>query len=262
MKLCRFELLDSPDIPRSGIYHEQHVYEADGMQAVGIHDLSKVKFLPPLGQPRSVRAFEALGRPEHPQRVYYTYINPSEMSGLLSEVPLPELVNELDFEIRIAAIIKDIGDLIDPQEAQDFILGYTILIEFIDYQRLAEEQRAGIPPCQAHDFSLVAGPFITTIEELDPLRVGNPEDIKYKWAYEISINNSLLYKAEIEQPIGFSEMLGLATKTRKVFPGEVFCAPQLLKPKLTETELKRGLREGDQVSVRIDPLGTLIFKIV
>jgi 2-keto-4-pentenoate hydratase/2-oxohepta-3-ene-1,7-dioic acid hydratase in catechol pathway len=262
MKLCRFELLEDPGISRSGIYHDQRVYETEGMKAIGIHDYRKVKFLPPLGQPKSIRLFEVLTHSNHPQRLYSTYMNPTDMQGPLAEVSLPETTRQFDFEVRIGAVTQETGEQIQPREASGFLLGYTIYIGFIDYKQLAEEQKQGIPPYQAHDFPPLMGPFITTLDELNTQRIGDPEELRHRWSYEITVNNASLYKAEEEQIIGFSEILSHATKTRKVFPGELLCSAPLHKSRLSETSLGRFLQEEDHISVHVDPLGTLSFKVV
>src|SRR5256885_14542242 len=93
-------------------------------------EAADVRLLPPIGQPPSLRFFRftdgelALGPDSLPLSFYG---NPTSLIGASQIVPRLDLTSELDYEPYIAVVIAQAGTNIPIDEADGYILGYTIL---------------------------------------------------------------------------------------------------------------------------------------
>jgi len=152
VKLCRFILHETPDQARSGIFHENRVYETDGENAVGIHEITKLAFLPPLKNAVSLRLF---GRTAQEPTGFH-YANPSEILGPLSQLELPFVQGQGVFaNVRLAAIVSDRAEHVDLEEVSKLVLAYTLLINLYSEPNFVD------------DFQVVVGPFLITPDEFD-----------------------------------------------------------------------------------------------
>lgn len=246
MKLCRFELLDGPAGVRSGIYADR-VYETHGLSGVGIHEPSKVRILTPTGQLTSVRFWQSGD---------CTFLNPTGMLGPLAEFDFPSNTKALDVEIRPGVIVRDVGERLDAEEAASLVLGYTILLNFVARDLLVAA------PGRARSFPIVVGPFITTPEDLDPLALGAGKDLSYAWSGKLSVNGQP--QADSPQPLtsGFAQALELSSQGNAVTSADLIAIESLDFPSMDKLPLGRFLQPGDTVQAVIEPLGTLVVRIV
>ncbi|MCB0826422.1 MAG: fumarylacetoacetate hydrolase family protein [Armatimonadetes bacterium] len=255
MKLCRFELSDTPGETRSGIYHEGRYYETDGQNAIGVHEPNVVRLLSPIGQPPAYRAFDAIEGGPTEGTLFYHYLNPAGLQGTETEIVLPPAVLEADFEVRIGAVIQDKGLALDPREANGFILGYLITCVITDARRIDESIGA-----QPRDVGLLAGPFLVTPDDLGGHLTGESQS-NFVWPYEISINGTTIQKASYQSDYEMTNLLVQATETSSINVGEIVSWPPLPKPRLSETEIGRGMMPSDKVLIRIEGLGALTFRV-
>ncbi len=249
MKLCRFVLHEDPSILRAGIFLDDQVYETDGVKAFGIHQLDKVRFLPPLGQPPTVRFFDLAD-----DGLRYHYVNPTRMGGAMAEFDVPPYARNLDFNVRIGIAIKDSGLAIQKGEAMSFVLGLTTVISFQSF----EDGREDLTWSRSHDFPLLVGPFITTPEELEEKVV----DQAYKFGYTIHVNGEEIMHQEHLMPVSFEQMIEYCSAGNELQGGDLIAGPTLPKLKLAESDLKRPLLPGDTLQVGVDSLGLLTAKII
>ncbi len=256
MKLCRFELLQSPGQARSGIFHDNRLYETDGTQAIGLHELSKVRLLAPTGQPPSIREFENIAG-----KLRYTFANPSRTLGPLGEFDVPPGWNQTDVEIRIVITAKDSGQQIDSAEASDFILGCSVYLRFFDVALLQEETALGVGAGISKDAPAAMGPFITTPEELEAM-ASNKEKLEYQLPTTVSINGIEIVKSHYSIAPGLSNMLVDTSRSATLNAGDLLAYPPFQKPLLRDTALGRQMQPGDSIQALIEPLGALVIKIV
>ena len=130
VKLCRFELLAVPGEVKTGIVHNGKIYETDGTNPIAVHEAADVRPLPPVGVPPTIRFFrisdaEMAIDPE--TQPLYFYGNPGVLIGASQIVSMPDITGELDYEPYIAAVVAQEGLVIPVDEADGYILGYTIL---------------------------------------------------------------------------------------------------------------------------------------
>lgn len=163
VKLCRFEVLDSEGAARSGIYHESRLYETEGTNPIGVHDLSNIKFLCPIARPPVMR--EMLHEPDS-DRLLYFYRNPSTLYGPAAAVFLPQGTNSVILQPQLAIVIKDTERYISREAAASVILGYTMVVTIYDPHLRSQEEAIGIGPGASSDFGAATAPFLVTPEEL------------------------------------------------------------------------------------------------
>lgn len=245
MQLCRFTLKEDPEAARSGIFHDSRVYETQGMNAVGVHDLSRITFLPPIGMPHVLRAFDRYG-----DAWAYSYRNPSAIVGPMAEIDYPGLVRTLDVELRVGIVVKDRGEQIDREEAHEFVLGYTLALCFAGHELANPDTPllGGAP----FDHPIGVGPFLTTPDVFDP---------SIEAAYVFKVNGEPLFETKkLGDP--FEELLVAASTTLPVSAGELLLGPAMERPSLKNSKLGRALRPGDSVQFGTESLGMLTLRIV
>lgn len=251
MKLCRFELIEEPGHARSGLYHNGRVYETDGAEAVGVHDLPRVRMLAPVAQPPSARFFSV-----HEGCPCYTYRNPLAAGGPITELPVPAWVQDLDVELRIAAVIAVPGLRIDPDEAAGHLLGLTQVLALVARDAEREERARGEAPWRSVDLPIALGPFIATIEDLRA-----DETLRFRWRWALRADGDLVDESESTDELGVAEMLALASESRPVLPGELLAGPPLPLRPLVVTPLGRSLLPGDQLQSTVEGIGSLVVQL-
>jgi 2-keto-4-pentenoate hydratase/2-oxohepta-3-ene-1,7-dioic acid hydratase in catechol pathway len=96
-------------------------------------------------------------------------------------VVYPEhLTNELDYELELAVVIAKDGKWFGPEEAEDYIGGYTIFNDITARDIQRREMESGVFSfCKAIDTFCPLGPWIVTPDE-----IGDPHDL----AMELRVN--------------------------------------------------------------------------
>jgi 2-keto-4-pentenoate hydratase/2-oxohepta-3-ene-1,7-dioic acid hydratase in catechol pathway len=235
MKLCRFALPEDPDIARSGIYHEERVYEVDGRNARGIYDLGKVHFLAPVQRPSSIRAFEStLAGPR------FSYLNPTALVGTGAE--LTAGVQPFALEARLAIVIQDDGEGYAAEEAEGAVLGLAVCLAF---------RRDHPDPVLARDLPLVVGPFVTTPNELP----APGDDGRRSYLVEIRRQGGASATFEAREATPFPELVALASASLPVRASDLILSPPLVASG-HESGLP-GVGAGDRIIVRIGELGAV-----
>lgn len=255
MKLCRFELSGEPGQIRSGIFHEHRIYETDGEQAIGVHDLTKIQLLAPLRLPPSVRVFEA------PDSAPFTfqYQNPTLLRGPGAEFELPGLATEVGLEVRLAAIVGAPGDRIDAEEAPEYLLGISPMLTFVDHAMLRSERAVGNPPCHSRDIPSAVGPFLTTVDEMVGDAPGSA--LRQSYAVLVEVDEEPILQTEVLLDVPIEEWVVEATRSNAVVPGDLLAGPSFRLTPLPQTRLGRWLRPQDRLSVTLHEMGTLEVKL-
>ncbi len=260
------KILDGEDLPQlKGANRKKFAYPAE-----------EVYIYPPLPRPSSIRdfyAFEQHVRTAHAIRqkqlaeewfqfpVFY-FSNPNAVFGPYTVVPYPAYTQELDYELEVACIIGKQGINLSPEEADNYILGYTVMNDWSarDIQRL--ETRVGLGPAKAKDFATSIGPWLVTPDELADRSAGRPG--VYDLTMTARVNGE-------ERSCGnwkdihysFGELISRASQGVYLYPGDVIGSGTVGSGCLLEQTEGKGpwLQPGDIVELEIERLGVLANRI-
>ena len=230
MKLCRFELTESPGVARAGLFHEGKYFETDGERALGIHDLNKLKLLPPVGVPPTIRLFDSAQS--------YRYINTAQLLGPLGSLDLPEGAGHATFRLRLAVIVKDRGTAISVDEAAEFILGVTTFIEFI------------VPGYE--DMPAACGPFLQTLEDTpNTFEIQSPP-----LSWTVTVNGAPHAAGESPLSMDPREALAYCTRSNFVQIGDLIVLPPF------DCGPERQLLPGDTIQCHIKALDPMTIHVL
>ena len=260
MKLVRFELAEQPGLARSGIFHDNRVYETDGEKAVGIHDPGAYRLLSPIGQAAALRVFETVTDGAGERYLTYGYRHPGLVRGPLAEIEMAPEVDGLDFDVHIAAVVQDSGIAVEPGEAAGFLLGYTLLLSFNVPAVVEDDKLRGGSGAPGRDAGMAMGPFIVTPEEISDYLVSGEQDV-YAWPWEVRVDDDVVAGGVVETWPGFSQLVAQSTLVGHVVAGEVFAWPALPKPALEESAVGRLLLPSDRVTFNVEGLGSLNVRV-
>lgn len=276
MKLCRFRLRDDRT-PRTGLYYDGFYYETDGQNAIGIHKPDDVVLLSPVSNPPTIRDFMSFeqhvlntrkkyGREGVPKEWYeapaYFYLNPTSILGPEDPVEKPAFTDEFDFELEVAIVIGKSGRDIEVEDADSYILGFTILNDWTmrDVQR--KEARLGLGYAKSKDTATSIGPYLVTPEELESRIVSRDFGLAYSLEMKAFLNGELVGGGNLkDMHWTFAQMIAQASKGTMLSSGDVIASGTVGTGCLLEHD--RGyLKPGDEVVFQVENLGELRSKII
>ncbi len=233
--------------------------------------IDEVKFLPPL-KPHTLRdgyAFEQhvktanknRGR-DVPQEWYefpvFYFTNPNAIFGHEDTIPYPSYTNALDYELEIAAIIGKAGMNIKPEEAEEYIFGYTILNDWSARDVQRKEMVVGLGPAKGKDFASSLGPLIVTREALANRATGRPG--VYDLEMIARVNGKEFSRGNWkDMHWSFGEIIARASDSVMLYPGDVIGSGTVGTGCLLELTRFQGpwLNEGDVIELEIEEIGIL-----
>jgi 2-keto-4-pentenoate hydratase/2-oxohepta-3-ene-1,7-dioic acid hydratase in catechol pathway len=199
---------------------------------------------------------------EAPQ-FYFT--NPHSVHGPGEPVAVPPGCRALDFELEVAAIIGREGRDLTPEQARSHIVGYTILNDWSARDLQSREMRVGLGPAKGKDFAISLGPWIVSVDELEPYRVEDRLDLD-----ERAFINGVEVGSDTLANMGwsFEEMVAYSSRGTVVRPGDVLGSGTCGSGCLAELWGRNGRQEppplqpGDEVVLRVQGIGELATRIV
>ena len=257
MKLCRFLVANRADEPRTGVYHEGKIYETDGTTAAGIHEPANVVFLSPIGQPPAVRFFEQSEIAPGEWILSYFFMNPAQLKGTNESLSMPPQVEDLGFEIRIAGVLQDGDQMIEPKEAERYLLGYTFMLCFTDRSLINESNASPAVWTESHDIGALLSPFLITPEEMSAYLIRETKS-GFQFVYSIFINEvPVIEERTFSFDVEFYDLLQRASLRSPLATGEVVAWPSLPIPDLETTAFGRNVEPGDKIRVVVEGLGAI-----
>jgi fumarylacetoacetate (FAA) hydrolase len=177
-------------------------------------------------------------------------------------------LEQLDYELEIAAVIG--REVRNPSiaEADDAIFGFTIMNDFSARALQMEEMKLNLGPAKGKDFATALGPWLVTKDELVRRIDGSPRGNVLHAKMTASINGEKMSEGNAEQMNWtFAQIIARAADGVTLHPGDVIgsgtvgtgCLLELNGSKVTDN---RWLQPGDEISLSVDGLGTLTNKIV
>ncbi|MFZ4506886.1 MAG: fumarylacetoacetate hydrolase family protein [Fimbriimonas sp.] len=259
MKLFRFELLEDPGVARSGMVYGGKVYETSGAEAVAVHEAENVRPLPPLPHAASLRIFRSDLQPvqiTETDEPRYFYGNTCSLQGASTLVELRDFSFEWEAECYVAAIIGEATlTEVDSDEAESYILGYTMVTLLVARDVEREERRLGVGFGRSYDLVGTIGPVITTPDELEEHVEEFDRGRKFGLEVRLQVNNVEVERGNLnELPITFAQAIASASRSAGLRVGDVIA----LGPIVTPTA---ALDPADQVLLSVEKLGALATKL-
>ena len=245
--------------------------KAAGKASKDLLSMEEVKFLSPL-KPNTLRdayAFEQhvktanknRGR-EVPEEWYqfpvFYFGNPNAIFGHDDEIPYPSYTNALDYELEVAAVIGKTGINIKPEDAEQYIFGYTIFNDWSARDIQRQEMIVGLGPAKGKDFASAFGPVLVTRESLADRAVARPG------AFDLSmvarVNGVEMSRGNFkDMHWSFGDIIARASDSVMLYPGDVIGSGTVGTGCLLELTKFQGpwLKEGDVVELEIEKIGVL-----
>ncbi|MFS0824640.1 fumarylacetoacetate hydrolase family protein [Bacillus sp. 1P02SD] len=216
--------------------------------------LSEVEVLAPINNPEKIicvglnyldHCRETNMDPPSSPVIFSKYAN--ALIGNQASVILPINSNQVDFEAELAVVIGKEAKGISEEEAEDYIFGYTIMndvsardIQFADGQWSRGKSADTFAPI---------GPAIVTKEE-----VGNPHQLEIS----LRLNDEIMQHSNTENLIfKIPYIVSFLSQSMTLKPGDIIATgtpPGVGMGRNPQVWLK----EGDQISITIEKIGTLL----
>jgi fumarylacetoacetate (FAA) hydrolase len=252
-----------------------------GTLSIGGLDLllprSEVKLMAPLPRPRSVRDFFAFeqhvatarkhrGQPVPPAwykiPVFY-FSNHQAIIDPDEPVPMPH-TERLDYELEVACVIGREGRNIDPDDALDYIAGFTIMNDWSARDVQIEEMSVGLGPAKGKDFATSLGPYLVTLDELEDYT--NDDGDRWRLDMIARVNGREYSRGNMaDMHYTWGQIIAHASRDVTLYPGDVLGSGTVgggCILELTPEAVGGWLEPDDIVELEVTGLGVLRNRIV
>tara|TARA_Y100001970_G_scaffold147102_1_gene180615 strand:- start:2908 stop:3831 length:924 start_codon:yes stop_codon:yes gene_type:complete len=216
---------------------------------------------------RKSRGLEMI--PEYDQFPVFYYGNHNAIGGPGEVRIQKEQSVKLDYELEIAAIIGKKGKNISVDEADDYIMGYTIMNDLSARALQKEEMKLSLGPAKGKDFLTTLGPYIITKDELEDKCISSKNGNRYDLNMRAYLNGKLLSEDNFKNITWtFAQIISRVSNGTDVFPGDVIgsgtCATGCLLELNQTNNTDIWLKDGDEIKLEVDRMGYLvnIIKII
>lgn len=182
------------------------------------------------------------------QPIYYKG-NRFSCVGDGARVQWPSYSDRLDFELEFGVFLSRTGRDVRTSEARDHIFGYAIFNDVSARDAQGAEMEGLLGPAKGKDFDTgnVIGPWIVTPDEL-----GDPYDLDMS----VHVNGEEWSRGHSRDMIhSFEDMIAWVSRDETLHAGEFLGSGTVGNG--CGLELDRWIERGDEVSLRVDGLGTL-----
>lgn len=245
-----------------------------------------VQLLAPVPNPPSVRDAYAFRQhvetsrrnrglpmiPEFDEIPVFYFSNHRAVTGPGEVHCMPLHLNQLDFELEVAIVIKKQGRNIPVEQADDYIAGFMIMNDWSARALQMQEMKLNLGPAKGKDFATSFGPYLVTPDELEPYRVAAPQDHQgacYRLDMRCHVNHVLVSQGCLsDMNWTFAEIIARASYGVDLYPGDIIgsgtvgtgCFLELNgtgKLREPESYQEQWLQAGDTVVLEVSELGSL-----
>ena len=214
--------------------------------------------------------------PEFDQYPVFYFTNHRSIMGPGPIACMADHFKQLDFELEAAIVICKQGRNIPADEADAYIGGLMIMNDMSARTLQREEMLLNLGPAKGKDFATVTGPYLVTLDELEPFvtackegHTGKAWDLKMKcFVNGVQVSEGNL--ADMDWT--FAEIIERASYGATLYPGDIIgsgtvgtgCFLEINgTKKLKDPDYTpQWLQEGDTIEMVIDELGLLHNTIV
>lgn len=194
---------------------------------------------------------------ERPPAGPFFFLKPtSTMTGHRSAVVRPSIVNRLDWEVELAAVIGRHAHHVAAADAMDYVAGYTVINDVSARDRFVRE---GSEPAMTNDWlgqkgwytSCPAGPWLVPARDCP-----NPGDL----ALRLTLNGELMQDSRTSEMIfSLEEQIEYLTRIVPLVPGDIIATGTC-----AGVGMGRGrfLAAGDVMVAEVEAIGALENTVV
>jgi fumarylacetoacetate (FAA) hydrolase len=252
--------------------------------------LSDVKLLAPVPNPPSMRDGYAFRQhvqtarrnrgvemiPEFDQYPVFYFTNHNAVYGEGIIKVEDDHLDKLDFELECAIVIGKKGKNIPASQADSYIAGYTIMNDWSARTLQMEEMKLNLGPAKGKDFATSIGPWLVTVDELEPYKIQTQHGNKFDLKMIARHNGKQVSEGNLkDMNWTFAELIERASYGVTLYPGDVIgsgtvgtgCYLELNGTWALQAKEKGvsftpiWIKAGDQFELEIDGLGILKNKI-
>ena len=229
----------------------------------------QVKLLAPIPRPGKVLALAgnytehiqeaglALGLSDSPRQTTVPrpfLMPPTVVIGPDEEIPWPVYSEKIDYEIELAVIIGKKGKCISPEDALEYVAGYTICNDISARSVTFAKERAKRPWDEFYDWLngkwadgfLPMGPYLLTCDEVTEVQ---------NLGMILKVNGEVRQKANTAQMIyRVADVVSFLSHIVTIEPGDVIATGT---PAGVAMATGKFLQPGDAIECTIEKLGTL-----
>jgi fumarylacetoacetate (FAA) hydrolase len=214
--------------------------------------LDEVDLLAPIQQPPTIRDFYAFEQHvrtargarglDVPQEWYeipvFYFSNPTAVYGPDDQIPYPDMTDELDYELEVAAVIGGEGR----------IAGFTIMNDWSARDLQRAEMKVGLGPSKGKDFATSLGPVVVTVDEFD----GSHGEMVAR------VNGEERSRGQLADMYhGWRAMRDHAARNTRLLPGDILGSGTVGTGCILELGDGRWLHTGDVVELEVEGVGVL-----
>ena len=201
--------------------------------------------------------------PEYDQFPVFYYGNHHAIGGPGKVLIQKDQSVKLDYELEIAAIIGKKGKNIPVNEADNYIMGYTIMNDLSARALQKEEMKLSLGPAKGKDFLTTLGPYILTKDELKDKCISSSDGDRYDLNMRAYLNGKLLSKDNFKNITWtFSQIISRISNGTTIYPGDVIgsgtCATGCLLELNQTNNTDIWLQDGDEIKLEVDKMGSLV----
>ena len=214
--------------------------------------------------------------PEFDQYPIFYFTNHHSITGPGLIACMPDHFEKLDFELEASIVICKHGRNIRAEEADEYIGGLMIMNDWSARRLQMEEMLLNLGPAKGKDFSTTLGPWLVTLDELEPFEIPAKEGhIGKSWNLPMKcwVNGKQVSQGNLgDMDWTFAEIIERASYGVDLYPGDVIGSGtvgtgcflelngtgKLNDPNYTE----QWIQPNDVVEMEIGQLGRLQNTIV
>jgi fumarylacetoacetate (FAA) hydrolase len=214
--------------------------------------------------------------PEFDQFPIFYFTNHHSIQGPGEILCMPDHFEKLDFELEAAIVVCKPGRNIKAGEADEYIGGLMIMNDMSARRLQMEEMLLNLGPAKGKDFSTVIGPWLVTLDELQPFEIPAKENHTGKnWNLRMQcrVNGVQVSDGNLgDMDWTFAEIIERASYGANLYAGDVIgsgtvgtgCFLELNGTgKLNDPNFpEQWLQPNDVVEMEIDGLGLLSNTVV
>jgi 2-keto-4-pentenoate hydratase/2-oxohepta-3-ene-1,7-dioic acid hydratase in catechol pathway len=172
-----------------------------------------------------------------------------------SQIPWPAYSKEIDYEIELAVVIGKVAKCVSPQQAKEYIAGYTIANDISARSVTFKKGREKRPWDEFYDWLggkwadgfLPLGPCIVTADEIE-----EPQNLQMT----LKVNGEIRQNANTSEMIfNVYEIVSFLSYMMTLEPGDIIATGT---PEGVAMATGNFLKAGDKIECTIEKIGTLI----